>query len=62
MNNWLEYTVPKKYARLYVSHIAKNIFILLFIVLFVFGKMPSAFSIWLIVLISDAAFYHAMKN
>lgn len=62
MSNWIEYTVPKKYTRLYVSHIAKNILILLFIVLFVFGKIPSALSIWIIVLMSDAAFYHAMKE
>jgi len=62
MNNWIEYCVPIEHARLYVSHIAKNILILLFIVLFVFGKMPSALSIWFIVLMSDAAFYHAMKN
>jgi len=62
MNDWLEYKVPKKYARLYASHIFKNISILLFIMLLVFGKIPSALSLWFIVLISDAAFYHAMKG
>jgi|TARA_R100000081_G_C4785643_1_gene154336 hypothetical protein len=62
MNKWLEYQVPKKYARLYVSHILKNVMLLVFILLFVFGKMPSALSFWFIVLLSDAAFYHAIKH
>jgi len=62
MNNWLEYAVPKKYARLYYSHIGKNVLILLFIMMFVFGKFPSAASLYFIILVSDAAFYHAMKG
>jgi len=62
MNNWIEYQVPKKHTKLYVSHILKNVFILVFILLLGFGVMPSALSFWCIVLMSDAAFYHAIKN
>jgi len=45
-----------------VSHILKNVMLLVFILLFVFGKMPSALSFWFIVLLSDAAFYYAIKH
>ena len=62
MNNWIEYKVPKKHTRLYVSHILKNVFILVFILLLGFGVMPSSLSIWIIVLMSDATFYHAIKS
>tara|TARA_Y100000592_G_C5324960_1_gene246682 strand:- start:331 stop:525 length:195 start_codon:yes stop_codon:yes gene_type:complete len=62
MNDWLEYTVPKKFVRLYMQHIAKNVFLLVFILFGFFGKMPTALSFWVIVLMSDAAFYYAMKG
>ena len=62
MNNWLEYAVPKKYARLYYSHIGKNVLILLLIMMFVFEKFPSAISLYFVIFLSDAAFYHAMKR
>jgi len=52
--------VPKKYARLYYSHIGKNVLILLFIMMFVFGKFPSAASLYFVILLSDAAFYHSV--
>ena len=62
MNNWIEYKVPKKHTRLYVSHILKNVFILVFFLLLGFGVMPSSLSFWIIVLMSDATFYHAIKS
>ena len=62
MSDWLQYTVPKEYGKLYLSHIGKNIFILIFIMMFVFGTFPSVLGLWSIILLSDAAFYHAVKK
>jgi hypothetical protein len=62
MNNWFYYTVPKIFIVLYVRNMLTNFGIFTFIGIMFFGVLPGSSSMFILWLMTDISFYHAMKR
>ena len=60
LNDYLEYTVPKKYVKMYLNTILRNLFVFLFLTIFLFGIFPSALSIATLFVFTDFVFYNVV--
>ncbi len=60
MNDWIDYAVPKKYFRMYMTAVFRNMFVFLFFTILLFGMFPSGLSILTLMLFTDFIFYQVV--